>query len=81
MGSYPYSILFRKGHNMPGELGNEEESQNVGYYEHRSTQTDEFMKSRVDSVPTDGDKKLQEDQASRLLRNFKKNLGSFKPTE
>ena len=59
---------------MPGELGDEQESQNVGYYERRYTPYGEWMKSKPDSVPSEEEEKKSEQQVKRVLKNLRKNL-------
>lgn len=59
---------------MPGEYGDEQESQNVGYHEKRYTPTGEWMKSTVESVPTEKEEENDRKQAQRILNNFRKNL-------
>jgi hypothetical protein len=56
---------------MPGELNDEQESQNVGYYDKKYPSSGEWMKSNVESVPseqeTDSNKQLL-----RILNKMKK---------
>ena len=63
---------------MPGELGNEEESQSVGYYEHRYRPEREVMDdARMDQK--EDDPKRRETQQERLMRRWRQKLYQPKP--
>ena len=62
----------------PGELGNEYESQNVGYYEHRykpeqSAMDDDHLNQEEDNP------KRRETQRERLLRRWRQRLYQPEP--
>jgi len=56
---------------MPGELSDEQESQNVGYYDKRYTTTGDWMSSSVESVPTEKETDSNK-QLIRILNRMKK---------
>jgi hypothetical protein len=58
---------------MPGELGNENEGQQVGYYEHKYKPEPEFMNDDR-QVQTEDDSKKTESQRDRLLRRWRTKL-------
>jgi hypothetical protein len=62
---------------MPGELGNESESQQVGYYEHRYKPEREVMDD--DHMVQKEDPKRKETQQERLMRRWRKKLYQPKP--
>ena len=58
---------------MPGELGNEYESQQVGYYEHRYQPQSQVMDdTRLDQEEEDS--KKRQTQQERLIRRWKRKL-------
>ena len=59
---------------MPGELQDENTSQNVGRYETKypTTGTGEWMGARIDSVPSEEETKKVKDQANRVLKSMVK---------
>jgi|WetSurMetagenome_2_1015567.scaffolds.fasta_scaffold81630_3 hypothetical protein len=56
---------------MPGELGNEDEQQGVGYYEHRFSPDDNANMLPAGSI-TDMKKKVPQTSVFKVLRDFSK---------
>jgi hypothetical protein len=54
---------------MPGELGNEDEQQGVGYYEHR-TAPDDDPNTNPPGTIEDMRKKLPNRSVMKVLRNY-----------
>jgi hypothetical protein len=67
---YMVVTVFKKGFFMPGEIGNEEESQQVGYYEHRYPQTGKFEDDPT-YVPDENDPKKKQLQKDRIIKNMR----------
>lgn len=63
---------------MPGELGSETESQQVGYYEHRYRQHPDMMDDDR-FVQEEDDSKKRQTQQERLIRRWKKKLYQPEP--
>jgi len=63
---------------MPGELGNEDDSQQVGYYEHRYKPEPEVMADdRI--IQKEDESKDKESQKKRLMRRWRKKLYQPQP--
>jgi hypothetical protein len=63
---------------MPGELGNETDSQQVGYYEHRYKPQYDAMND--DSLnQEEGDSKRRQTQQERLIRRWKRKFYQPEP--
>lgn len=65
---YKYTLLY-KGLGMPGELGNEEEQSEVGYYEHRYG-PDEDPSTEPKGTIGDMVKKPSGESVMRVLRKY-----------